>query len=63
MAVQPDRVIHETAATMKLSIDSDARTAEIEDASGRRSLDLYAPEVFREIAAIWLKTGWAQKYS
>ena len=48
---------------MKLSIDTEARTAAIEDADGRRTLDLYAPEVFREIAALWVKTGWAQKYS
>ncbi len=48
---------------MKLSIDTESRTAAIEDAQGRRTFDLYAPEVFREIAALWVKTGWAQKYS
>ena len=48
---------------MKLSIDTEARTAEIEDPSGRRTLDLYAAEVFRAIAALWIKTGWAQKHT
>ena len=51
MAVRSDPVIPQSAAAMKLSIDTEARSAEIEDASGQRTLDLYAPEVFREIAA------------
>ena len=63
MAVRSDPVIPQSAAAMKLSIDTEARSAEIEDASGQRTLDLYAPEVFREIAALWVKTGWAQRYS
>jgi cephalosporin hydroxylase len=48
---------------MKIAIDTAAGTAEVEDDSGHRQLDLYSPEAFEKIAAVWLKSGWSQKYS
>lgn len=48
---------------MKMTIDTVAGSAEIEDAAGHRRLDLYSPEAFEKIAAIWVKTGWSQRYS
>ena len=48
---------------MKMTIDTVARTAEIDDAGSHRRLDLYSPDFFAEISALWIKTGWVQKHS
>jgi cephalosporin hydroxylase len=48
---------------MKLSIDSDAATALLDDGGTSRELPLYSPETFRLLSQIWLKVGWSLKYS
>lgn len=48
---------------MKLNIDTEARTLTIEDASGRRTLDLYSTAAFEALSREWLRVGWNQKYT
>ncbi|HEY0833593.1 MAG TPA: CmcI family methyltransferase [Azospirillum sp.] len=48
---------------MRLTVDTDRRTLQLEDADGRRDLDLYGKEAFELISDIWMKTSWNQKYS
>lgn len=46
---------------MKLTIDEDAHTLSIEDAQGRRDVDLYSDEAFEIIARQYVRVGWNQK--
>jgi cephalosporin hydroxylase len=46
---------------MKLTIDTESRVLRIEGEA--RECDLYSPEAFRVLSDLWLKVGWALKYS
>ena len=48
---------------MKLTIDTDARTLDVESAGTSRTLDLYSPEAFEEISRQWVRVGWNEKYT
>lgn len=45
---------------MRLTIDTDAKSVELDDG---RKIDLYGREAFDIFAELWLKTSWNQKYS
>lgn len=47
---------------MKLIIDTEAATLNIEDAGQCKVLDLYSKEAFEEISRQWVRVGWNQKY-
>lgn len=44
---------------MTITIDEKAGTIDI----GGRRVDLYSPEGFSVVSALWVRTGWNQKYS
>lgn len=46
---------------MKLLIDTDSKTLNIETEEGRRGIDLYSNEAFALISRQWLKVGWNRK--
>ena len=48
---------------MRVVIDTDRRSLTVEDAGGRRELDLYTPEAFAALSRQWVRVGWAQRYS
>nr|UXE44909.1 hypothetical protein Hi04_10k_c3883_00018 [uncultured bacterium] len=48
---------------MKLSIDTDAKTVVLERDGERRELGLYTAEAFTAISDLWVKQGFALKYS
>jgi len=48
---------------MRLTIDIDARSLYTEDANGRRELPLYSPGAFELLSDLWVKVGWAMRYS
>ena len=48
---------------MRISIDTDLRELNLEQAGSNRKLDLYGKEAFDLISELWLKTSWNQKYS
>lgn len=48
---------------MKITIDTADRLLIIEEEGGERLLPLYSKEAFETISDIWVKVGWAQKYS
>ena len=48
---------------MKLSLDTEARTLRIDDEAGARDLPLYSREAFAALSHVWVKTGWALKYT
>jgi cephalosporin hydroxylase len=48
---------------MKIVIDSEARTLEVESNGSRRTLDLYSREAFEELSRQWVKVGWNEKYT
>lgn len=48
---------------MKLTIDTDGRTLEIDDRARGRRLDLYSREAFELLSREWLRVAWSQKYS
>jgi cephalosporin hydroxylase len=47
---------------MKLTIDTEAGTLEVGGPKARE-LQLYSPEAFHELSHLWMKVGWALKYS
>lgn len=47
---------------MKITADATQRTIVVEDAAGRRELDLYSEEGFAALSRLWVKVGWALKY-
>ncbi len=46
---------------MKLTLDTDARTATVERDGETRALPLYSPETFSELSRLWVKVGWDMK--
>jgi cephalosporin hydroxylase len=48
---------------MRLSIDTEAATLQVDDGGGRRSLPLYSAEAFALLSGLWVKLGWSLKYS
>lgn len=46
---------------MKVSIDTQARTLQVEGEGGR-TLPLYGTEAFEVLSDLWVKVGWNQKY-
>jgi cephalosporin hydroxylase len=48
---------------MKLTVDTEAASLVVEDGHGVRRLPLYGPEAFALVSDLWLKTGWALRYS
>lgn len=44
---------------MKLTIDTDARTATLDG----REIDPFGPEAFDALADLWVRLGWVRKYS
>lgn len=48
---------------MKLTIDTDARTATLETGQETLRSPLYTREAFGWISKLWLKLGWNQKYT
>lgn len=47
---------------MKIVIDTDEKTLNVEDSGRKESHDLYSKAAFEVISQQWLKTGWDQKY-
>ncbi len=47
---------------MKITLDDEAQKIEIQDVSGKKTLDFYTPEAFRLISDLWLKMGWGLKH-
>jgi cephalosporin hydroxylase len=47
---------------MKLTIDTEAGTLKLAEPEARE-LALYSPEAFHELSHLWMKVGWALKYS
>lgn len=47
---------------MKLILDTETATLNIEDAGQCKTLDLYSKEAFEEISRQWVRVGWNQKY-
>ncbi|HSM19053.1 MAG TPA: CmcI family methyltransferase, partial [Hyphomicrobiales bacterium] len=48
---------------MKISIDTDARTLELDETGERRSLDLFSKQAAEQLAHLWVQVGWVRKYS
>jgi cephalosporin hydroxylase len=48
---------------MKMSIDTDARTLELDEAGERLLLDLFSREAAERLARLWVEVGWVRKYS
>lgn len=48
---------------MRLILDTDRRTATMEDWEGAHCAALYSPAAFEWISNLWLKVGWNQKYT
>ncbi len=48
---------------MKIAIDTLANTFSIEDGGTTREVGLYSAESFAELSRMWVKVGWAQRYS
>lgn len=48
---------------MKLTIDTEAKTLVVDEASGTQTLSLYSAEAFSIVSRQWLKVGFSQKYA
>lgn len=48
---------------MRITVDTERQTLVVEGATGRQELALFSPEAFRVLSGLWLKTGWALRYS
>ena len=48
---------------MKISFDTDTRTCTVEREGATTVHDLFAGESFAELADLWVRLGWVQKYS
>ena len=48
---------------MKLIVDTDRTTLEIHEEETKRELPLYGPGAFDVLSELWVKVGWAQRYS
>lgn len=47
---------------MKICIDTDARTLELDEAGERAALDLFSKEAAERLARLWVQVGWVRKY-
>jgi cephalosporin hydroxylase len=45
---------------MRITVDTDAGTLATD---GAEAVSLYSPEAFRHLSRLWLRTGWALRYS
>lgn len=48
---------------MRIVIDSDTRRLTVEDNGVCSEVALYTPEAFATVSRLWIRLGWAQKYS
>jgi cephalosporin hydroxylase len=48
---------------MRITIDTEKRTLDLEGRQESEQLPLYSPRAFEIISDLWLKLGWDQKYS
>jgi cephalosporin hydroxylase len=48
---------------MRVTLDTEKQQVRVEDEAGLKDLPLYSPEAFSVLSQLWLKTGWALKYS
>lgn len=48
---------------MRINLDTWTRKMSLEDETGREELDLYSPDAFSALSQVWLKVGWALKYT
>jgi cephalosporin hydroxylase len=48
---------------MKLEVDTSSKTVRIEDERGTRTVDLYGGDAFDALSQLWVKVGWAMRYS
>jgi len=48
---------------MKLTIDTDAGTMDLVREGASSRFDLFSKEAFGEVADLWVRLGWVQKYS
>ncbi len=48
---------------MKLTIDTELKTLIVEEGAVAGPLPLYSPEAFELLSELWVKVGWAQRYS
>jgi cephalosporin hydroxylase len=48
---------------MKISFDTDARTCTVDRDGTTETHDLFSKQVFVEVADLWVRLGWVQKYS
>lgn len=48
---------------MKLIIDTESATVQLGEQDDLRQLPLYGTEAFELLSELWLKVGWAQRYS
>ena len=48
---------------MRITIDTDTGVLELGDGDTSRSVGLYSQEAFEWISELWVRTGWARRYS
>ena len=48
---------------MRITIDTDTGVLELDDGGTPRPVDLYSQEAFEWISELWVRTGWARRYS
>jgi cephalosporin hydroxylase len=48
---------------MKINVDIDQKTMEVNDGEKSKVLPLYSNDAFEFISKLWVKVGWAQKFS
>ena len=48
---------------MKLEIDTAIRRLRVASETGTAEVDLYSPEAFQHLDRLWMKVGWALRYS
>ena len=47
---------------MKITIDTDAKTLDLEEENSSQRLNLYSKEAFEVLSRQWVRVGWNQKY-
>ena len=48
---------------MKIIIDTDVQSIDVEQRNERKQMPLWSKESFELISALWVRTGWNEKYS
>lgn len=48
---------------MKIIIDTDVQSVDVEQCNERKKMPLWSKESFELISELWVKTGWNEKYS